>query len=271
MRITMTGYSEAPQWSDLTPEKICDELRVLTKRVRQMKAQQPSGIIIMAGEAAHATIRHTFPEDTETVKIKPCRYLKPEPLTAAIEYQYEPIAAQAMQIVSQYGSYEILETKLQAAVEERAKIVFARYGAMTLLENRATLSAQVQEEVKELEELFPVNFTQVVVKDIDFSDAFEQAVEAKMQAEQNALRAENEKQEAITRAEQEREVARVEAEAAVLAAEGEARALEITREALENMPDTWIAQQYLEKWDGKLPQFITGDGSGLMLTPNLEQ
>lgn len=193
-----------------------------------------------------------------------------QPLTAAIEYQYEPVAAQAMQIVSQYGSYKILETKLRAAVEERAKIVFARYGAMTLLENRTTLSAQVEEEVKELEDLFPVNFRQVVVKDIDFSDAFEQAVEAKMQAEQNALRAENEKQEAITRAEQEREVARVEAEAAVLAAEGEAKALEITREALENMPDTWIAQQYLEKWNGKLPQLITGDGSGLMLTPNLE-
>lgn len=193
-----------------------------------------------------------------------------QPLTAAIEYQYEPIAAEAMTIVSQYGSYEIMETKLQAAVEERAKIVFARYGAMTLLENRATLSAQVQEEVKELEVLFPINFTQVVVKDIDFSDAFEQAVEAKMQAEQNALRAENEKQEAITRAEQEREVARVEAEAAVLAAEGEAKALEITRGALENMPDTWIAQQYLEKWDGKLPQLITGDGSGVMLTPNLD-
>lgn len=191
-----------------------------------------------------------------------------QPLTAAIEYQYEPIASEAMQIVAQYGSYEIMEQKLQAAAEERAKIVFARYGAMTLLENRATLSAQVQEEVKELESLFPVNFTQVVVKDIDFSDAFEQAVEAKMQAEQNALRAENEKQEAITRAEQEREVARVEAEAAILAAEGEARALEITREALENMPDTWIAQQYLEKWDGKLPQFITGDGSGLMIVPS---
>ena len=55
-----------------------------------------------------------------------------------------------------------------------------------------------------------------------------------------------------------------------LAAEGEARALEITREALENMPDTWIAQQYLEKWDGKLPQFITGDGTSVMLTPDLE-
>ena len=194
-----------------------------------------------------------------------------QPLTASIEYQYEPIAAQAMNIVAQYGSYEIMEQKLSAAVEERAKIVFARYSAMPLLENRSTLSTQVQEEVRELEALFPVNFTQVVVKDIDFSDAFEDAVEAKMQAEQNALRAENEKQEAITRAEMEREVARVEAEAAVLAAEGEARALEITREALENMPDTWIAQQYLEKWDGKLPQFMTGDGTGVMLNPDFGQ
>lgn len=191
-----------------------------------------------------------------------------QPLTSTIEYQYEPLSEQAMSIVSQYGSYEIMETKLCAAVEERAKIVMARYGAMTLLENRSTLSAQVQEEVKELESLFPVNFTQVVVKDIDFSDAFEKAVEAKMEAEQNALRAENEKQEAITRAEQEREVARVEAEAAVLTAQGEADALAITREALENMPDTWIFQQYLEKWNGVLPTYMLGDnGASIMLTP----
>lgn len=194
-----------------------------------------------------------------------------QPLTATVEYQYEPDASRVMDIVRQYGSYEVLETKLSAAVEERAKIVFARYSAMPLLEARSTLSSQVEDEVRELEGLFPTHFTQVVVKDIDFSDAFEQAVEAKMQAEQNALRAENEKQEAITRAEQEREVSRVEAEAAVLRAQGEAEALAITREALENMPETWIAQQYLEKWDGKLPYLMTGDGSGLMLTPDLGQ
>ena len=195
-----------------------------------------------------------------------------QPLTASIEYQYEPYAEQAMNIVAQYGSYEIMETKLCAAVEERAKIVFARYGAMSLLENRSILSSQVQTEVKELEDLFPVNFTQVVVKDIDFSDAFEAAVEAKMQAEQNALRAENEKQEAITRAEQEREVARVQAEATVLAAQAEADALAITREALEAMPPEWVAQLYLEKWNGVLPQFMTGDsGTSLMITPNLTE
>lgn len=192
-----------------------------------------------------------------------------QPVTAAIEYQYELLPGSVMDVARQFGSYDVLETKLAAVVEERAKIVFARYSAMPLLENRSTLSAQVRDEVSLLEENFPIHFTSVVVKDIDFSDAFEAAVEAKMQAEQNALRAENEKKEAITRAEQAREVAAINAEAAVAAAEGEARALEITRQALENMPDTWIAQQYLEKWDGKLPQFMTGDGSGIMLTPNI--
>ena len=111
-----------------------------------------------------------------------------QPVTASIEYQYEMLPASAMDVVKQFGSYEILETKLNASVEERAKIVFARYSAMPLLEARSTLSAQVDEEVKLLEDTFPVHFTNVVVKDIDFSDAFEAAVEAKMQAEQNALR-----------------------------------------------------------------------------------
>lgn len=217
---------------------------------------------------------------SDTLEIMDCRvhvrevsfdsYTKDaQPVKVSIEYQYEPYADQAMNIVTQYGSYEILETKLGASVEERAKIVVARYSAMPLLETRSTLSAQVDEEIRLLEEVFPIHFTNAVVKDIDFSDAFESAVEAKMQAEQNALRAENEKKEAVTRAEQAKEVAAINAEAAVATAEGEARALEITRKALENMPDTWVAQQYLEKWDGKLPQFITGDSSGVMLAPNI--
>lgn len=193
-----------------------------------------------------------------------------QPVTASVEYQYELSAGNAMTVATQYGSYEILETKLVAAAEERAKIVFSRYGAMTLLETRSTLSAQVWEEFNELEELFPVHFTNVVIKDIDFSDAFEAAVEAKMEAEQNALRAENEKQEAITRAEQAKEVARIQAEAAVEAAKGEAEALAITRDALANMPDVYIQSLYLEKWDGKLPQFITGDGASVMIAPDLE-
>lgn len=190
-----------------------------------------------------------------------------QPLTVSIEYQYELLPENAMDVAGQYGSYEILETKLANVIEERAKIVFSKYGAMPLLENRSTLSSEVWNEVKAIEEVFPVHFTSVVVKDIDFSDAFEIAVEGKIEAEQKALRAENEKKEAITRAEQEKEVAEINAKAQIAKAKGEADALKITREALENMPETWIMQKYLDKWDGKLPTYMTGDnGLPIMIT-----
>lgn len=192
-----------------------------------------------------------------------------QPLTAAIEYQYALNPAFAEDVAREYGSYEILETKLGNVVEEKAKIVFAYYSAMPLLENRSNLSIEVAEEVKTIEDLFHVTFTSVVVKDIDFSDAFEASVEAKMTAEQAALKAEQDKKTAIIQAEQKKEVAAITAEAAIAQAKGEAEALEITRQALQNMPDTWIQQLYLEKWDGKLPTFMTGDNAGILLNPQI--
>lgn len=192
-----------------------------------------------------------------------------QPLTASIEYQYELLPENAMKVASQYGSYEILETKLANVVEERAKIVFSKYGAMSLLENRSTLSSEVWEEIKVLEKTFPVHFTSIVIKDIDFSDAFESAVEAKMEAEQKALRAENEKKEAITRAEQEKEVSEIEAQAAVAKAKGEADALMVTKEALEKMPESYISRLWIDKWNGALPKFI-GDDSNVMINPDLD-
>lgn len=193
-----------------------------------------------------------------------------QPLTAAIEYQYALDAAAAEDVAREYGSYEIMETKLGNVVEEKAKIVFARYSAMTLLENRSNLSMEVAAEVQALEDLFDVTFTTVVVKDIDFSDAFEASVEAKMTAEQAALKAEQDKKTAVIQAEQKKEVAAIEAEAAIAAAKGEAEALEITRQALENMPDTWIQQLWIEKWNGELPTTQAGSDAAIIVNPNID-
>lgn len=190
-----------------------------------------------------------------------------QPMTASTEFQYNLEPSAALRVAQEYGSYEALETKLGNVVEERIKIVIARYSAMTLLEDRSTLSAQCYTEVKNLEETFPVHFTSVIIRDVDFSDAFEASVEAKMQAEQDALRAEEQARQAVIEANRDREVAAIEAEAAIAAARGEAEAMNIIREALENMPEAYIWQLYLETWDGKLPQFVT-DGTGLMLAPN---
>lgn len=196
-----------------------------------------------------------------------------QPVTGAIEYQYTIDPAYALDIAQEYGTLEMLQSKLGNVIEEKTKIVFARYGAMSLLENRSNLSAEVTAEVKTLEERFNVKFTQVIIRDIDFSDAFEASVEAKMEAEQAALKAEQDKKTAVIKAEQAEEVARINAQAAIAEAEGQAEALRITKDALEQMPETWVAQLWLEKWDGKLPTYMMGGDSqtALMITPNLSE
>lgn len=192
-----------------------------------------------------------------------------QPVTGAIEYQYTIDPAYAMDIVQEYGNLDMLQSKLGNVIEEKTKIVFSRYGAMTLLENRANLSAEVTAEVKTLEDRFNVKFNQVIIRDIDFSDAFEASVEAKMEAEQTALKAEQEKKTAVIKAQQAQEVAEIQAQAAIAEAKGEAEAMAIKKDALEKMPATYIEQLYLEKWNGVLPTYVVGDGSSLMLTPGI--
>lgn len=192
-----------------------------------------------------------------------------QPMTASVEFQYQLTPEAAVKVANQYGSYENLEIKLGQVVEERVKIVLSRYGAMSLLENRSSLSAQCQDEVRLLEDTFPVTFTSVVISDVDFSDAFEASVEAKMKAEQDALRAEQEARQAVIEANRDKEVAAIEAEAAIAQARGEAEAMNIVREALQNMPAAYIQQLYLEKWNGILPEIMT-EGSNLMIAPNFQ-
>lgn len=193
-----------------------------------------------------------------------------QPMTANIEYQYNLNPESAMTIAKEYGNYSALEEKLGNVVEEKIKVVLARYSAMSLLEDRSNISPMLLAEVQKLQEVFPVHFTSVILQDIDFSDAFEASVEAKMKAEQEALKAEQEANKAIIEANRDKEVAEIEAEAAIAQARGEAEALNIKREALQNMPQTYIAELYLEKWNGELPTYITGNGSGLMIAPNMQ-
>ncbi len=187
-----------------------------------------------------------------------------------VEVQYELPRENAMSVVSQFGNYDALEGKIGNVTEERIKVVLSQLSAMSLMETRSELSTNAMAEVQELEGTFFINFVSVIVKDVSFSDAFEQSVEQKMTAEQAALKAEQDKKTAIINAEKDKEVAALRAEQEVLVAQGEAEAMRIKKDALSSMPDAYIQQLYLEKWDGKLPQIVT-EGSGLMIAPDLEE
>lgn len=192
-----------------------------------------------------------------------------QPIEVIADLQYELDPTRIIEVARKYGTYEILESKLGKSAEENVKAVLARYSAMPLLENRASLSPEVQAYVETLEAQYPIHIVSVTIRDISFSDAFEQSVEAKMKAEQDALRAEEEARQAIIEAERDREVAMIEAEARVAAARGEADALAITRDALQSMPQNWISQLWIEKWNGQLPTYQMGENTGIMINPGI--
>lgn len=132
--------------------------------------------------------------------------------------QYQIMSDKVIDIAQQYGSLDVLQSRIESIAIEKAKSVLSSYKAMDIISDRASMSPKVEEAIKAaIAEEYHVTIATVVLTNIDFSDAFEIAVEDKMIAEQKQLQAEYENKTIIAAAE-------AAAKAAVQKAEGEAQA-----------------------------------------------
>lgn len=149
----------------------------------------------------------------------------------AMTVQFQIDSTKAIDIAKQYGSIAALSNRIQSITIEKTKSILSSYSAMDIIQNRATISPQVEQTIKNaVDDEFYVNITSVVLTNIDFSNAFEKVVEDKMIAEQEKLKAQYEKETAIVNAEKELEVAKLAAEAKLEAAKADAQAqIEIAR------------------------------------------
>ena len=206
-------------------------------------------------------------------------------MNVAMTLQYQIITDSVDDIATQYGNLATLQNRIQSIATEKCKAVLSAYKAMDIIADRASMSPAVEAAIKEaVGEHYYVNVHTVVLTNIDFSDAFELAVEEKMIAEQAKLKAEYENQTKIAQAEAEAEaklkaaqaeidiaqaqadaklkeaqaqieIEKANAEAKKIAAEAEAEANEIIAESITpELLDKILA----ENWDGKLPT-VTGD------------
>ncbi len=165
---------------------------------------------------------NTYSKDAQTMDI-------------AMTVQFSIKADKALEIAEQYGTLEALGNRITSVAEATTKSTLSAYSAMEIIEKRATISVEVEENVKSIiDDTFYVNIEKVVLTNIDFSDAFEQTVEDKMIAEQEKLKAEYEKETAIIKAEQELEVAKLQAQARIAEAEGNAEAQLVIAQAEAN-------------------------------------
>lgn len=196
----------------------------------------------------------------------------------AMTLQYQIMPDKVIDIATHYGSLEVLQSRIQSIAIEKTKAVLSSYKAMDIIAQRAQISPAVEEAIKAAvgDEYF-VKVNTVVLSNIDFSDAFEAAVEDKMIAEQAKLKAdyENEKKIAAAKADADAKLKEAEAQKAIAAAEAEALLIKAQAEAEANRILTEsITPELLEKilaenWDGKLPDTYVGDGSDLgIILPN---
>lgn len=172
-------------------------------------------------------------------------------MTIQMTMQFQIMGDKVMDVARQYGSLEVLQSRIQAIAIEKAKATLSAHKAMDIISDRASMSPAVEDAIRQaIGTDYYVNVVAVVLTNIDFSDAFEQAVEEKMIAEQLQLKAEYENQTKVAQAE-------AEAKAKLIAAEATSKANELLEQSLT---EKILREMYINKWDGKLPNVVS-DGS----------
>ena len=147
-------------------------------------------------------------------------------------------------------------------VAECVKTVCAKYNAEDLISERATLANSIEDMLSEKLANYNIIVISTSITDIDFKDSFTDAVEAKQVAQQNKLRAETEAAQKLVEAEAAANVRKINADAEAyelkIRAEAEAEANKLISESLNNKI---LEKMYYDKWDGKLPTVMGGEGS----------
>ena len=139
------------------------------------------------------------------------------------------------------------------AVNEVLKAITAQYTAEQSVTNRVLISEGLVKGLNAKLNDVGLYVTDVNIIDFDFSEAFITAIEEKQVAQQKLLKAETEKQTAITNAQ-------AAAEAVKIKAEGDAEA---NKKLNESLTEKVLENKKIEKWNGELPK-VSGSGGTII-------
>lgn len=135
------------------------------------------------------------------------------------------------------------------AVNEVLKAITAKYTAEESVTNRTLISDGLIKGLNDKLNSIGLYVTDVNIINFDFSEAFIDAIEEKQVAEQKLLKAETEKQTAITNAEAQAQTTKIKAEAEA----------EANNKIKASLNENIIRSKFYEKWDGKLPEAMGSD------------
>lgn len=182
-----------------------------------------------------------YTSDTQTV----------EALSLKVNYVVSKSSAAELQRT--VGIANVSDKLILPRVNTILKNEIGQYRAEELIQNRNQLQEHVETLLSEQLDDYGVQVISLSIVNIDFDDSFEEAVRAKVVAEQDALKAQNKTKEKEEQAKQTVIEAQATADSNRLIADSEAYAIEIIQEALSKNPQ-YIELEKIKKWDGQLPQ-----------------
>jgi prohibitin 2 len=155
---------------------------------------------------------------------------------------------------------------IDPAAQEVLKGTTATHNAAEILLRRPVIKAEVQKELTEWLAKYGIEMKEAALANIRFDPAYEKAIEAKQIEEQKAEQKRYELIQAQRQAEIAAAVAKGKGDAAREEARGVAEALRLKGEAeaaynlkvASSLTPVLIQQQYLARWDGRLPQYTIG-------------
>lgn len=196
-----------------------------------------------------------------------------------INYQIDK--TNASEIYRSIGK-DYFDTVISPSVSESVKTIMAHYTAENLIGKRDSLASEIETLLNEQLQKYNIKITSTAIEDMDFTDEFTNAVEAKQVAVQNKLKAQTEQEQKTMEAQQQAERAQIEANAQAEVAKIGAQAdLEVTKiqadaaeyagqkEAAKNKavseyltPDL-LTYYLIQQWDGKYPTTYMGSDSDI--------
>ena len=190
----------------------------------------------------------------------------------------------AMTIYRTIGK-EYFDRVITPNISEAVKTAVAHYTAESLVNNRDQLANEIEATLIKLLEKYHIEVVGTAIEDLDFTDAFTNAVEAKQVAAQNKLKAETEQAQATmeekAKAERAIIVANADAEQAIIAAKADLEVVQIQAEAslyagqreaemnqriAEALTPDLIKYYWIKQWTGNLPSTMLGNDTSIMLT-----
>jgi prohibitin 1 len=175
----------------------------------------------------------------------------------ALNWQISPDKIQ--QVYQQFGNNEELTARIITPVLE--EIVKARIPARSLEKNlieRTELKQELETNAKQRLASYGIVITDLSVLNVTASDEFTKATEEKQIAEQQAISAKIVAEQELQKADYESKKAAKEAEAMIARAKGQAESQKLLQTSLS--PEI-LQKQAIEKWDGKFPVVMSSNGA----------